>query len=90
MTKKLHVSHSRLSGRIYAGSLSKDGKCWLSDQTDVTIEALLAVAEMIGPGFKQALNATNGGPSFEIEVREIPSPTDPDPSPSAGDEGVKP
>ncbi|AWI90301.1 hypothetical protein C0214_19790 [Methylobacterium sp. DM1] len=74
MSRKLHVGHSRLSGAIYAGTLSADGKSWLADQTDVTTEALLAVVEKIGPGYKQALMSTNGGPSFEIEVREIPTP----------------
>ncbi|WP_342152280.1 hypothetical protein [Methylorubrum sp. SB2] len=72
--RPLHVGCSPLTKRIYAGSKSADGKLWLSDQTDVTTEALLAVVEAIGPGYKQALIATNGGPSFEIEVRQIPAP----------------
>lgn len=72
MSRKLRIGCSPLTKTIYAGTIGKDGKTWLSDRTDVTTEALIAVAEHIGPGFFLTLEATNGGPSLQIEVRKIP------------------
>lgn len=71
MTKRLHVGCAPLSKRIYAGSLSKNGKLWLSDRTDVTDEALGAVAEHIGIGYVTTVYAGDR-PVFEIEVRAAP------------------
>ena len=45
MTKKIHVQASPLTNVIYAGSVSKDGTSWLSNRTDVTNEAICAVAD---------------------------------------------
>ncbi|MHC2090046.1 DUF7446 family protein [Methylobacterium sp. CM6244] len=72
MKRRLRIGHSPLSGRIYIGSVGKDENLWLSDKTDVTTEALLAVARHIGPGFVTTLAHNDGGPFIEIEVREVP------------------
>lgn len=70
MAKKLHVGCSPLSKTIYAGSLGKDGRTWLADQTDVTNAAIGAVIEHIGAGHVLTVDL-NGKPAFEIEVRAI-------------------
>ena len=72
--RPFHVGYSPLTQRIYAGHVAKDGVSWREGKTDVTTEVLLAVVGRIRPGYRQALIATNGGPSYEIEVREIPTP----------------
>lgn len=43
MKKQLHVGASPLTGRIYAGTVLKDGRTWASGAQDVTVEALIAV-----------------------------------------------
>lgn len=70
MPKKLHVACSPLSKNIYAGSVSKDGRKWLADKTDVTDAAIGAVIEHIGAGHVLTVDL-NGKPAFEIEVRSI-------------------
>lgn len=43
--KKIRVAVSPLTNTIFAGSLLKDGRTWSADKQDVTIDALLAVAQ---------------------------------------------
>lgn len=43
--KKIHVAASPLTGTIFAGALLRDGRTWAANKTDVTLEALVAVAE---------------------------------------------
>lgn len=43
--RKLHVAASPLTGTIFAGTVLKDGRTWGANKEDVTIEALVAVAE---------------------------------------------
>lgn len=45
MNRKLHVGCSPLTGTIFAGSVLKDGRTWAANKKDVTLEALIAVAE---------------------------------------------
>lgn len=71
--KKLRIGRSPLTNKIYIGSVGKDPGLWLSDQTDATTEAVLAVAEHIGVGFVQTFTRKDGGPSLQIEVREVPA-----------------
>jgi uncharacterized protein (DUF2237 family) len=47
MSKRLHVARSPLTNKIYTGSVSKDGTCWLSDKTDVTNDTICAVIDHI-------------------------------------------
>lgn len=42
--KKLHIAASPLTGTIFAGSVLKNGT-WAAGKQDLTIEALVAVAE---------------------------------------------
>lgn len=43
--KQLHIGTSPLTGTIFAGHLLKNSKAWATGKQDVTIEALVAVAE---------------------------------------------
>lgn len=56
MSKKLHVGCSPLTGTIFAGNVLKDGRTWGAGKQDVTLAALVAVAE----------HATNFGKPVEI------------------------
>jgi hypothetical protein len=47
MVKKIHVAAGPLTGTIYAGTLSKDGRTWSANKQDVTDDALLAVADHV-------------------------------------------
>jgi len=47
MKVPIHVQQSGLSNKIFAGSVHKNGMEWLSNKTDVTTEALTAVAEHV-------------------------------------------
>lgn len=68
--KKLHVAQSPLTNTIYAGSISKDGKNWLSNQTDVTTEALVAVAEHVHSRGGVEIGK-DGKPHWAIAVRKL-------------------
>lgn len=43
--KPIHIGVSPLTNTIYAGHVLKDGHTWAANKQDVTIEALVAVAE---------------------------------------------
>jgi hypothetical protein len=58
MTKKLHVANSPLTNTIFAGHVLKDGRTWAANKQDVTIEALIAVAQHV-LGFGQPVEITN-------------------------------
>jgi len=45
MNRNLHVATSPLTGTIFVGTVLKDGRTWGANKQDVTIEALVAVAE---------------------------------------------
>ena len=42
---RLHIAASPLSGTIFVGTVLKDGMMWGANKKDLTIEALVAVAE---------------------------------------------
>ena len=68
--KKLHVANSPLTNTIYCGSVSKDGKRWLSDKTDVTSEACAAVAMHVLQHGEPVVVKRDGIPMYEIQVDE--------------------
>ena len=68
---KLHVAISPLTNRIYCGHVSKDGKGWLSNQTDVTGEACAAVAMHVLANGDPVTVTAGGEPKFKIIVEEI-------------------
>lgn len=69
--KQLTVGCSPLSNRIYAGSLAQDGCSWLSDQTDVTTMALVAVCQHVDRDKDPVIVTCDGKPLYEIEIRRL-------------------
>lgn len=70
--KKLHISCSPLSGTIFAGTVLKDGRTWSSNKQDVTIEALIAVAEhVLKFGSPVEITQENGTIEYRITVEKF-------------------
>lgn len=71
MKSKLHVGCSPLTGTIYAGRVLKDGRTWAADRQDVSIEALVAVAEH-GVWFGAPIEISkNGKLEYRITVEKF-------------------
>ena len=66
MSKKLHIGCSPITGTIFAGNVLKDGRTWGTGKQDVTIEALVAVAEHVAR-FGRPVEIT--GPDGLLEYR---------------------
>ncbi len=68
MRKNLHVAASPLTGTIFAGKVLKSG-VWGADKQDVTLEALVAVAEH-GLHFGKPIEIakSDGTPEYRITV----------------------
>ena len=45
--KQLHVGTSMISGTIYAGAVLQSGRRWAANKQDVTLDALVAVAQHV-------------------------------------------
>ena len=70
--KKLHIATSELTGTIFGGTLLKCGRVWSSDKQDLTIEALVAVAEhVLKFGSPVVISDFDGKPEFRITVERI-------------------
>lgn len=67
MTKKLHVGTSPLTNTIFAGGVLKDGMTWAANKQDVTIDALVAVAQHV-ENFGKPVEIRNGK-TGQIEYR---------------------
>lgn len=75
MSKKLHVGNSPLTNTIFAGSVLKDNRTWAANQQDVTIDALVAVAQHV-IGFGKPVEIRNGNTNkieYRITVEEFPA-----------------
>lgn len=75
MTKKHHVATSPITGRIYAGTVLKNGIEWGANKTDVTGEACAAVAHHVLCGKKSqgsTIVTVNGVAGYEITVKALP------------------
>jgi hypothetical protein len=73
MKRKLHVGTSPLTNTIFAGSVLKDGMTWSSDKQDVTIEALVAVAQHVESFGKpvEIRHASTGRIEYRITVEKL-------------------
>lgn len=71
MSKKLHVALSPITNTIYCGSVSKDGRSWLSNRTEVTGEACAAVAMHVLQHGDPVVVNENGTPRFRITVEDL-------------------
>jgi len=72
MSNNLHIATSPLTGTIFAGSVLKDGRTWGANKKDVTIEALVAVAEhAINFGKPVEIQKLDGTPEYRITVEKL-------------------
>jgi len=71
--KKLHIGCSPLTGTIFAGKILKDGRTWATGKEDVTIEALLSVAQhVINFGQPVEISKADGtGVEYRITVEKL-------------------
>jgi len=70
--KQLHIAASQLTGTIFDGTLLQNGRVWGTGKQDVTIEALLAVAEhTLHFGEPVILSHQDGTPEFKITVEKL-------------------
>lgn len=68
---RIRIAAGALSGRIYAGTLTKDGTAFREGKQDVTSDALKAVIDHIEPGNTATINE-NGRPRYRITIEEVP------------------
>ena len=69
---KVFIGHSKLGNNIYAGGLIKGGAMWASNKTNVTIDALVAVAQhVVQFGEPVVISKEDGTPEFKITVEKI-------------------
>jgi hypothetical protein len=67
-----NVATSPLSNRIFTGRLIKSGRMWAAGKTDVTVSALVAVAEhVIKFGEPVILSEASGVPIYKITVEDL-------------------
>lgn len=69
--KPLHIATSPLTNTIFCGHVLKDGKTWAANKQDVTINALVAVAQHALAFGKPVVITNNGIPEYEITVRKF-------------------
>ena len=67
MTNPIRVATAALSGRIFAGRPTKDGKGFKEPRYDVTSDVLVAIKDKIGIG-NQVNVECNGVVEFRIAV----------------------
>lgn len=69
--KKIHIAHSGLTGNIYAGTLMSSQR-WGANKTDVTVPALVAVAEhTLKNNGAVIISTEDGKPVYEINVKKL-------------------
>ncbi len=66
--ENIRLGHSKLSDRIFAGYLSKDGKRWISKK-DITSDFIGAVIDRFS-GYRETITVSDGR-KYEITVKEI-------------------
>ena len=73
MKKKLHIGTSPLTNTIFAGGVLKDGMTWAANKQDVTIDALVAVAQHVEQFGKpvEIRNANTGKIEYRITVEKL-------------------
>lgn len=69
--KKLHIAASPLTGTIFVGTML-NSVIWAADKQDLTIEALVAVAEHgLKFGRPIEISKADGTPEFRITVERL-------------------
>lgn len=70
--KNLRIACSELTGLIYAGTVLKSGNRWAEGKQDVTVPALVAVAEHTLKNEGAIIISTSDGtPVYEISVKKL-------------------
>lgn len=70
--KPLHIAASPLTGAIFVGTVLKDGRTWSADKQDLTVEALVAVAEhALRFGKPVEISEADGTPVYRITVERL-------------------
>ena len=75
--KQLHVGTSMISGTIYAGAVLQSGRRWAANKQDVTLDALVAVAQHV-VRFGEPVeirDAETGALKYRITVEEFKEPS---------------
>lgn len=74
MSKEIRIGCAPITGRIFAGPLLKDGRTWAANRQDVTIDALVAVAEhALKFGEPVVISQPDGTPEYRITVERLGS-----------------
>ena len=72
MAKEIKVAVSPMTNVIYAGTTIKNGTAWGAGKQDVTIDALVAVAQhVLKFGAPVIISKVDGTPEFEINVTKL-------------------
>ncbi len=71
----IRVAAAAISGRIFAGRISKDGRNFIGKKIDVASDVWKAVVDVIEPGHEMTITA-DGKPRYAISVREIKPDTE--------------
>ena len=70
MTNPIRVATAVISGRIFAGRPTKDGKGFKQPRYDVTSDVLVAVRDKIGVGHEVTVER-DGIPAFRIAILPV-------------------
>ena len=70
MMKKMHIATSPLTGTIFCGTLLKNGT-WGAGKQDLTLEAIVAVAEHGLKFGKPIVISSDGKPKYKITVEKF-------------------
>lgn len=69
---QIHVFTSPLTNHIYAGTVLKNGYTWGANKQDVTVEALVAVAQhVLTFGAPVEISRADGTPEYRITVEKL-------------------
>jgi hypothetical protein len=69
---QIHVVTNHLTNLIHAGTVLKNGYTWGADKQDVTIEALVAVAQhVLNFGAPVEISRADGTPEYRITVEKL-------------------
>lgn len=67
--KELHVAVSPMSNLIYVGHVLKNGYTWAANKQEVTIPALVAVAQhVVAFGAPVIITKADGTPEYDLRV----------------------
>jgi len=68
----LKIAASPLTGKIYAGTLIRNGSMWGKNKTDVTMDCLIATIEhCLKFGNTVQISKPDGTVEFEIDVKDF-------------------